>query len=183
MLRGIRRAGFTLSICGSPCFTTFQACDACSDALLDARRGRLRERPLIKPATGTLSPPPFSERRSRPRINDRMQLSVNPIGPRLPARLQIPVATSQGTSMPTTNEQTCEVRVEGAWCLASLTEVRRLYTMAQKRCPACHGQIMIAGSYIGSGRQKLRHRRSHTGCPLKSDTYIGTSSPHPQALA
>lgn len=85
--------------------------------------------------------------------------------------------------MPTTNEQTCEVKVDGAWRLASLAEVRRLYTMTQKRCPACHGQMMVAGSYIGSSRQKLQHRRSHTGCPLKADTYTGTSSPHPQAIA
>lgn len=81
------------------------------------------------------------------------------------------------------SQQSCEVKVDGAWHAATLAEARSRYTMAQKRCPACQGQIIIAGTYFGEGTLKLQHRRSHTGCPLKLDTYTGTPVPHPQALA
>ena len=84
--------------------------------------------------------------------------------------------------MPQASHQTCEIKMEGAWHVATLTEARGRYAMAQKRCPACHGQIIVAGVYVGAGSQKLQHRRSHTGCPLKPDTYTGTPAPHPQAL-
>ena len=80
------------------------------------------------------------------------------------------------------SQQTCEVKLNGTWHAASLADVRGRYTMAQKRCPACHGQMIIAGTYIGAGSLKLQHRRSHTGCPLKPETYTGSPTPHPQAL-
>lgn len=85
--------------------------------------------------------------------------------------------------MPNVRDRTCEVKVAGAWRDVSLVEARGLYTMAQKRCPVCHGQVILAGSYIGVGRLKLQHRRAHTGCPLKPETYSGTPSLHPQAVA
>ena len=84
--------------------------------------------------------------------------------------------------MLTVSHQTCEVKVDGAWHAASLAEARGLYAMALKRCPACHGQVMIAGTYTATSRLKIQHRQSHTGCPLKPWTYSGTPSPHPQAL-
>jgi hypothetical protein len=44
--------------------------------------------------------------------------------------------------------------------------------------------VMILGTYSGpTVRRTMSHRRSHSGCPLKPETYSGTSSPHPQALA
>ena len=79
--------------------------------------------------------------------------------------------------------RTCEVKVDGAWRPATLTEARGVYRVAPKRCPACHGQVMIAGSYTASGHLILEHRRTHTGCPLSSKGYSGTPSPHPQALS
>ena len=85
--------------------------------------------------------------------------------------------------MLTNNEQTCEVKVDGRWHLITLADARGRYTMARKRCPACHGQVIVSGSYIGAGRLNLQHRRSHTGCQLKPETYAGVPSPHPQALA
>jgi hypothetical protein len=85
--------------------------------------------------------------------------------------------------MLTASEQTCEVKVDGAWRSVSIVEARSLYTTAPKRCPACHGQVIVSGSYIGAGRLNLQHRRSHTGCQLKHETYAGVPSPHPQALA
>ena len=36
-------------------------------------------------------------------------------------------------------QQVCEVKVDGAWLPASLLDARGMYTMAPKRCPACHG--------------------------------------------
>jgi hypothetical protein len=80
------------------------------------------------------------------------------------------------------SQQTCEVKVDGAWRPVSLVEARSFYTMAPKRCPACHGQVIVAGSYIGAGRLSLQHRRAHSGCQLKPETYTGTPSLHPQAL-
>lgn len=85
--------------------------------------------------------------------------------------------------MPKTSQQICEAKVDGAWRTATLAEAHGLYTMAQKRCPACQGQIIIAGTYFGEGTLKLQHRRSHTGCPLKPETYTGTPSLHPLAVA
>ncbi|GJE14715.1 hypothetical protein FOHLNKBM_5790 [Methylobacterium longum] len=80
--------------------------------------------------------------------------------------------------------QTCEVKLGSEWCAVSLTQAATEHVMAVKRCPACHGQVMILGAY-GSPtvRRTVSHRRAHSGCPLKPDTYSGTSSPHPQALA
>ena len=85
--------------------------------------------------------------------------------------------------MLTPSHQTCEVKVGEAWHVATLTEARGKYMMVQKRCPSCHGQVIVAGVYIGAGSLKLQHRRSHTGCPLKRDTYTGNPSAHPQTLA
>ena len=85
--------------------------------------------------------------------------------------------------MLTASQRTCEVKVDGAWHPTTLMQARGLYTMAQKRCPACHGQVVIAGTYIGKGSLNLQHRRAHAGCPLRPETYTGTPSPHPQALA
>jgi hypothetical protein len=90
---------------------------------------------------------------------------------------------AHGTSMLTVSDQTCEAKVDGAWQLTTLTVARSLYTMVQKRCPACHGQVIVAGSYVGAGSLKLQHRRTHSGCQLRPETYVGIPSPHPQALA
>ena len=77
----------------------------------------------------------------------------------------------------------CEVKVGDVWCAVSLGEAALRHLMATKRCPACHGQVMILGAYGSlTVRRTMSHRRSHSGCPLKSDTYTGTPSPHPQAL-
>lgn len=84
--------------------------------------------------------------------------------------------------MPNVGEQTCEVKIGEAWRSATLAEGRNLYTMAQKRCPARHGQVMVAGTYTGAACLKLQHRQAHSGCPLTPKGYTGTSSPHPQAL-
>ncbi|QGY05540.1 hypothetical protein MMSR116_29335 [Methylobacterium mesophilicum SR1.6/6] len=86
--------------------------------------------------------------------------------------------------MTKTARQTCEVRIGNAWHAVSLEEAATEHVMAVKRCPACHGKVMILGAYSGGGvRRSLSHRKSHPGCPLKPDTYTGTPSPHPQALA
>lgn len=79
----------------------------------------------------------------------------------------------------------CEVKVDGAWRPATLTEARGPYTMAPKRYPACHGQVIVAGTYTGvngTGHLKPQHRRAHAGCPLSAKGYAGTPTPHPQAL-
>ena len=80
--------------------------------------------------------------------------------------------------------QTCEAKIDGEWHLVSLADAVSRYAIAIKRCPACHGRVSINGAYCGPGFSKtMTHRKAHSGCPLKPDTYSGTPSPHPQALA
>lgn len=86
-------------------------------------------------------------------------------------------------TMSEVEQRTCEVKVDGAWRLATLSEARSLYRMAPTRCPACHGQAAVVGTYIGAGRLNLQHRKAHTGCSLKPETFSGMPSLHPQALA
>lgn len=76
------------------------------------------------------------------------------------------------------------------------SEDRRLlahYQPGRSRKPAYDGgealsglprRVMINGAYSGPGvRRGLSHRKSHSGCPLKPETYCGTPSQHPQALS
>ena len=79
--------------------------------------------------------------------------------------------------------QTCEVKIGGKWRAVSLDEAATHHVLAVKRCPACHGRVMILGAYSSpTVRRTMSHRNSHSGCPLKPETYAGTPSPHPQAL-
>jgi hypothetical protein len=84
--------------------------------------------------------------------------------------------------MHTPDRQTCEVKIDDTWRVVSLIEAKGVYAMAPKRCAACHGQVIVAGTYTGIGKLKIQHRRMHAGCPLIPQTYSGTLSPHPQAL-
>lgn len=78
---------------------------------------------------------------------------------------------------------TCEVQVDGVWRVVSLDEAAVNHPADMKRCPACHGRVMILGAYSGPNvRRSLSHRKSHSGCPRQAGGYIGTPSPHPQAL-
>ena len=49
--------------------------------------------------------------------------------------------------MSTSADQTCEVKVDGAWRTVSLKEARLLPRDVTKRCPDCHGQVSIQGTY------------------------------------
>jgi len=70
--------------------------------------------------------------------------------------------------------QTCEVKIEGEWRAVSLTEAAVDQVTAVKRFPACHGRVMINGAYSGpSVRRFLSHRKSHSGCRVKANTYLG----------
>lgn len=90
----------------------------------------------------------------------------------------------QVSMMPTPDPQTCEVKIGGAWIAVSLDEAAAQHIMAAKRCPACHGRVALNGTYSGPHvRRSLYHRKAHSGCPRKPDTFSGTPSLHPQALA
>ena len=78
---------------------------------------------------------------------------------------------------------TCEVRTDGGWLAVDLREARGRHTMALKRCPACHGAVNIAGSYVATTRLSMAHRRAHRGCPMNVGGFSGEASPHPQALS
>ena len=85
--------------------------------------------------------------------------------------------------MTTPKAQTCEVKIGSTWRSVSLDEAATEHVMAVKRCPACHGRILLLGAYSGANvRRTLSHRKARSGCPLKPDAYSGTPSMHPQAL-
>jgi hypothetical protein len=84
--------------------------------------------------------------------------------------------------MPNPDPQTCEVKIGSAWLPMDAAKAHALHRSAQKRCPSCHGQVMTTSSYVSPIRIRVNHRKSHSGCPLKPDTYSGTPSLHPQAL-
>lgn len=84
--------------------------------------------------------------------------------------------------MDTPDRETCEVKIGDAWHTVSLSEAKGVYAMSPKRCAACHGQVIVAGTYTQGSRLKIQHRRTHVGCPLIPQTYSGIPSPHPQAL-
>ncbi|WP_267422723.1 hypothetical protein [Methylobacterium sp. GC_Met_2] len=78
--------------------------------------------------------------------------------------------------------QTCEAKVDGTWRSISLEEAKGVYAMAPKRCPACHGAVMLTGTLTAGAPRNLVHRVAHTGCPRDPKRYSGTSSLHPRAL-
>lgn len=77
---------------------------------------------------------------------------------------------------------TCEAKIEGIWRSIGLAEAKGIYAKAMKRCPSCHGAVVLSGSYAESGRRRFTHRKAHTGCPLDPKRYSGTPSLHPKAL-
>lgn len=80
-------------------------------------------------------------------------------------------------------ERVCEVKVGSSWRTMSLAEAQTDHRDALKRCSACHGRVIINGSYTGKVRLVMMHRRAHDGCPLQPKVYSGIPSPHPDALA
>lgn len=77
----------------------------------------------------------------------------------------------------------CEVKTEAGWIAVSLKEARGRYGFEHKRCPSCHGRVVVAGTYNAEGCLILQHHRSHDGCPLQPARFKGVRSTHPQALA
>lgn len=84
--------------------------------------------------------------------------------------------------MSKTVEPHCEVKINGAWIVASLVEARQNYVEVPRRCPSCHGAVSIAGNYTAPVKRMFTHRRIHAGCPLIPKAYCGTASPHPNAV-
>lgn len=85
-------------------------------------------------------------------------------------------------AMATSDETSCEVRVDGAWLLVPLAEAHANHRAAKKRCPACHGRVHTQGSYSAQGTVAMSHRRAHDGCPRIPKLYAGTLKPHPEAI-
>jgi hypothetical protein len=79
--------------------------------------------------------------------------------------------------------QSCEVKADGSWRLVSIEEAVKRYQFDAKRCPNCHGRLIVYNSYTPAHRPYISHHRKHTGCPLRPDTFSGTPSQHPQAIS
>lgn len=78
--------------------------------------------------------------------------------------------------------QTCEAKITGSWQVVGLDEALSTHITALKRCPVCHGPIMI--KTFGSGdTPRSFHRGSHTGCPRASTMYSGTPTQHPDPVS
>ena len=104
--------------------------------------------------------------RSLPRIGDRQA-----------------VVSETVTAMSEPSDRTCEVKIDGAWQAVTLPEAHARHGSAEKRCPACHGRVIVSGTYTGAFKLSLAHRKSHDGCPILLKTFRGISRPHPQAMA
>lgn len=79
-------------------------------------------------------------------------------------------------------DQACEVKVDGVWRAVSLDEAQFRHRDDVKRCPACHGRVMILGTYGSLRRLALTHRRGHDGCPSRPLHYQGVATRHPEAV-
>jgi hypothetical protein len=106
-----------------------------------------------------------------------------PVSPFDPVGLVMTVPAWHFALMPITDIQTCEAKIENVWRSISVAEAKGVYVMSPKRCPSCHGAVVLSGSYAESGRRRFTHRKAHTGCPLDPKRYSGTPLRHPQALA
>ena len=51
-----------------------------------------------------------------------------------------------------------------------------------KRCPACHGRVLIMGTYGSLRRLAMAHRRGHDGCPLRPLHFQGVATRHPEPI-
>ncbi|MDP4025736.1 hypothetical protein Q8W71_24185 [Methylobacterium sp. NEAU 140] len=76
----------------------------------------------------------------------------------------------------------CEVKIDGMWQPIDMKEAAGRFRLAPKRCPVCHGPVMTTSTYVQPVQYRVTHRRAHTGCPLIGPRYVGTPSPHPDAL-
>lgn len=77
--------------------------------------------------------------------------------------------------------QTCEAKIAGSWHLVSLEEALSTHLTALKRCPTCHGPILI-NTFGKPARRRFVHRRAHPGCPRIPKMYSGTPSRHPDPV-
>ena len=84
--------------------------------------------------------------------------------------------------MTTSDQEACEVLINGAWTLTPLAEVHARHRAADKRCPDCHGRVRTQGTYGPAQAVFMYHRRAHDGCPRMPRQYAGTPKPHPDAL-
>lgn len=84
---------------------------------------------------------------------------------------------------PQSHPQTCEIKSDDTWREVSLREAIKSYQLVPKRCPECHGLLVLYGGHIAGTRPYLTHHRSHTGCSLKPNSYSGTQSLHPKAIS
>lgn len=76
----------------------------------------------------------------------------------------------------------CEVKVGDQWLAVDLAEAVSSHVKAEKRCPACHGRVSIAGTYTATNKRVIVHRRNHEGCRLIPALFSGVPSPHPEAV-
>ncbi|GLS68201.1 hypothetical protein GCM10007890_02130 [Methylobacterium tardum] len=82
---------------------------------------------------------------------------------------------------PRLDPQTFKVKIAGSWQVLCLNEAMGAHNTAPKRCPECHGPILIA-SFGKALRRRLTDRKAHTGCPRIPSRYSGMPSRHPMPV-
>jgi hypothetical protein len=78
--------------------------------------------------------------------------------------------------------QSCEVKIDGEWRLIGIEEALKHHQFDIKRCPNCHGRLIVHNSYSPVARPHISHHRKHAGCPSRPETFSGSPSPHPDAI-
>ena len=134
--------------------------------LLD--RARLRPTASVPVEARSLPRPDHAAGSSTPRCCDP---ALAPVGP-----------AWHPSAMTTPEQDTCEVRIDGAWTPMPVAEASVLHRSADKRCPDCHGRVRAHGTYGPRTRITMMHHRAHDGCPRMPRQYTGTPTPHPEAL-
>jgi hypothetical protein len=77
----------------------------------------------------------------------------------------------------------CEAKIDAEWRVIGIADALGMYKGALRRCIECHGPMEAHGPYNDGARPHFAHKKAHSGCSLKSNSFSGVSSPHPDALS
>jgi hypothetical protein len=79
--------------------------------------------------------------------------------------------------------QTAEfMNFDGKWCSVGIAAALDHHEGRDFRCEECHGRVWAHRDYIDGASRHFAHAEAHNGCSLKSYSFSGIKSPHPNAL-
>jgi hypothetical protein len=77
-------------------------------------------------------------------------------------------------------DDTCEVKVGGAWTLITMEDALKLDADKKKRCPACHGRVRAFHASINGMRAHFEHYVAH---PVAAERLHGDDTTVPVLAA